>query len=71
MQIQQGTLLPFGNINQSSLTWRPVDQYTTQSPDARDGEDYFTLSYYKRAFDLDDLKLSNDRIVTGKKDKFI
>lgn len=65
LQIQEGTLLPYGNINQSSITWRPIDQYTTKSSDVRDGEDYFTLSYYQRAFDLDDLKLTTDRIVTG------
>uniref|UniRef100_A0A0A1XQQ1 CinA-like protein n=2 Tax=Zeugodacus cucurbitae TaxID=28588 RepID=A0A0A1XQQ1_ZEUCU len=66
LQIQEGELLPRGNINRSSLTWKPVESYQIFDRDVRNGRDYHTLSYESRSMDLDDIYTDdNSFIVVG------
>lgn len=66
LQIQEGELLPRGNINRSSLTWKPVESYQIFDRDVRNGRDYHTLSYESRSMDLDDIYTDdNSFIVIG------
>lgn len=55
MQIQEGTLLPHGVINVTSVHWKPVD--TTP-------HDY-KMSWEKRSIDLDNLQAPEGHVLTG------
>lgn len=55
IQIQEGSLLPHGVVNASSLRWKPVD---TSKPD-------YKMSWEKRSIDLDDLQAPEGYVVTG------
>lgn len=55
IQIQEGSLLPHGVVNASSLRWKPVD---TSKPD-------YKMSWEKRSIDLDDLEAPEGYVVTG------
>lgn len=66
LQIQEAGLLPRGEINMTSLQWRPVDDYRISDSDVYNGKDYHTLSWEQRAIDLDDLTAPNGFILTGK-----
>lgn len=67
IQVQQGELLPRGNINASSVEWVPIQDYRLLDRGIRNGIDYFTMNWTHRAIDLDDLKstLRKDQVVTG------
>ncbi|XP_030378228.1 uncharacterized protein LOC115626861 isoform X3 [Scaptodrosophila lebanonensis] len=66
LQIQEGELLPRGNINQTSLTWKPVDNYNIFDRDVIKGVDYHSLSYESRSVDLDDINTDDPSfVVTG------
>ncbi|XP_067003100.1 uncharacterized protein orion [Anabrus simplex] len=65
LQIQEGGLLPHGNINASSLQWRPVDDYKITDSNVRNERDYHTLSWEQRAIDLDDLEAPPGHVLTG------
>lgn len=66
LQIQEGELLPRGNINRSSLAWKPIESYQIFDRDVRNGRDYHTLSYESRSIDLDDIYTDdNSFIVVG------
>ena len=56
LQIQEGSLLPHGGINASTLQWKPVN--TSQSD--------YKMSWEKRSIDLDDLQAPEGHVVTGK-----
>lgn len=56
LQIQEGQLLPRGNINQSTLSWKPVEDYQIFDRNVSNGVDYHTLAWDKRAIDLDDIE---------------
>ncbi|XP_041566382.1 uncharacterized protein LOC108147772 isoform X2 [Drosophila elegans] len=65
LQVQQGELLPLGVINQTTLQWKPVDEYKITDKNVQEGSDYHMLSYEKRSVDLDELKSENNSVVTG------
>ncbi|XP_003424464.1 uncharacterized protein LOC100679659 isoform X1 [Nasonia vitripennis] len=65
IQIQEGTLLPRGNIDGSSVAWKKIDNYTIIDANVRAGVDYHTIMWEKRAVDLDDLDSPADHLLTG------
>ncbi|GAB0095757.1 uncharacterized protein DMENIID0001_111780 [Sergentomyia squamirostris] len=67
LQIQQGQLLPRGVINASTVAWKPVNSYNLLDPGLKNGQDYHTMEWNKRAIDLDDLPANPGHLVTGVK----
>uniref|UniRef100_A0A1B6C7S2 Uncharacterized protein n=1 Tax=Clastoptera arizonana TaxID=38151 RepID=A0A1B6C7S2_9HEMI len=67
LQIQEGDMLPFASVNDSSIQWKPVDDYTIKNEGVKEGVDYLMLSYKNRAIDFDDLKAPEGYVVTGVK----
>ncbi|XP_034489780.1 uncharacterized protein LOC117793546 isoform X2 [Drosophila innubila] len=67
LQIQEGSLLPRGAINASTLEWKPVDEYKIYDRNVARGVDYHTMSYESRSIDLDDIQKTDDNtfVVTG------
>ncbi|XP_028134328.2 uncharacterized protein LOC114329429 isoform X1 [Diabrotica virgifera virgifera] len=66
IQIQQGVLLPYGYINQDSVHWKPVDDFSIQSWGAVEGEDYHMMRYLKSTMNLDQLEVPNRNcVITG------
>jgi len=65
LQIQQAGLMPRGEINMTSVQWRPVDNYRISDSDVYNGKDYHTLSWEQRAIDLDDLLAPEGSVLTG------
>ncbi|XP_015118956.1 uncharacterized protein LOC107042423 isoform X1 [Diachasma alloeum] len=65
MQIQQGVLIRRGDIEEASVEWKPVDNYTILDRGVVNGRDFHTLSWEKRAIDLDDLSAPDDHVLTG------
>ncbi|KAM7350447.1 uncharacterized protein ACRADG_009034 [Cochliomyia hominivorax] len=66
LQIQEGQLLARGVIKESSIVWKPIENYTLYDSDVKNNEDYYTLTYDNRAIDLDDIEVyENDFVLTG------
>nr|CAH7755722.1 unnamed protein product [Callosobruchus chinensis] len=65
IQIQEGKLQPRGNIDPDSVKWKPVEDYKITDKNIQSGKDYHTMSWEKRAFDLDDLEGDEGYILTG------
>lgn len=65
IQIQEGELQSRGFINASTLSWKPVSDYKLLDRGIRSGLDYHTMSWDKRAIDLDDLIAPDNHVVTG------
>lgn len=65
IQIQEGELQARGFVNASTLSWKPVSDYKLLDRGIRNGLDYHTMSWDKRAIDLDDLVAPNSHVVTG------
>ncbi|XP_062125898.1 uncharacterized protein LOC133838719 [Drosophila sulfurigaster albostrigata] len=67
LQIQQGQLLPRGEINQSTVEWKPVDGYKIDDTNIREGVDYHSMNYKSRGLNLDEITYTNDKafVVTG------
>ncbi|XP_018339502.1 PREDICTED: uncharacterized protein LOC108746909 isoform X1 [Trachymyrmex septentrionalis] len=65
IQIQEGQLLPRGGINESTIEWQPVDAFSIMDSHIRNGVDYHTIVWEKRAVDLDDLSAVPDHLLTG------
>ncbi|KAK9296369.1 hypothetical protein QLX08_009591 [Tetragonisca angustula] len=66
MQIQEGELLPRGYIDQSTVRWKPIEEFSVLDRNVKNGIDYHTLSWEKRGLDLDDLVHDNDDyLLTG------
>lgn len=63
LQISEGTLGERGSITPGS--WVPLQKFDVSDPGIRDGVDYHTLSYEKRAIDLDELDSPTGYILTG------
>lgn len=63
--VQQGTLLPRGQIDNTTLEWLEAESYNILSPNVRNGRDYHTLSYDNRILDLDDLIVEPSYVLTG------
>ncbi|XP_072395988.1 uncharacterized protein [Diabrotica undecimpunctata] len=68
IQIQQGLLLPYGYIEQNSVSWKPVSDFSIQSWNANEGEDYHMMKYLKSTMNLDQLDVPNQNyVITGAK----
>lgn len=65
LQIQEGKLLPKGKIDVDTVHWVPPEEYKISDRKIFNGQDYHTLSWEKRAIDLDDLEADEGYIVTG------
>ncbi|KAH8351924.1 hypothetical protein KR084_000635, partial [Drosophila pseudotakahashii] len=65
LQIQEGELLPLGVINESTLQWKPVDEYSIYDKDVKESVDFHMLTFEKRSIDLGELKVENNSVVTG------
>ena len=66
MQIQEGELLPRGYIDQSTVHWKPIEEFSVLDRNVKNGIDYHTLSWEKRGLDLDDLVHDDDDyLLTG------
>jgi len=65
LQIQQGKLLPRGNIDPATVEWVPVEDYKTTDRNIFNGQDYHTLSWEHRSIDLDDLVADEGHVLTG------
>jgi len=69
IQIQEAVLERYGHINQSSMSWQPVDNFKVN--DAVESKDYMKMTYYKRAMDLDDLTAPPEHVITGLKFRMV
>ncbi|KAJ3646676.1 hypothetical protein Zmor_024252 [Zophobas morio] len=65
LQIQQGRILPHGQIDLDSVQWVPVEDYEVTNYAYRDGKDYYTLRWEHREFDLVDIFADEGSVVTG------
>lgn len=65
LQIQEGVMNPRGLINETTLQWVPVKNYTIRDSGVRNGIDYHTMTWDKRSIDLDELKGDASHVVTG------
>lgn len=66
LQVQEGKLLPRGKIEIDTAHWIPVEEYKITDKKIFNGQDYHTLSWEKRAIDLDDLEADEGHVLTGK-----
>ncbi|XP_055710025.1 uncharacterized protein LOC129805843 isoform X2 [Phlebotomus papatasi] len=67
LQIQQGELLPRGIINGSTVNWKPINSYRLLDAGLKNGDDYHTMEWNKRAIDLDTLQAKPGHVVTAVK----
>ncbi|XP_014289814.1 uncharacterized protein orion isoform X1 [Halyomorpha halys] len=67
LQVQEGELLPLGGINETTIQWKPVEDYNIDDKGVTVGVDYHMLTWEGRAIDLDDIKVPQDCVVTGVK----
>ncbi|CAK9823191.1 hypothetical protein ANTRET_LOCUS1580 [Anthophora retusa] len=67
MQIQEGELMPHGNINKTTIEWKPVNAFSILDSNVTNSVDYHTLSWEKRGLDLDDYVLDGRYLLTGVK----
>lgn len=65
LQIQEGKLLARGEIDPSSVSWKPVDNFTITDNNVLKNRDFHSLSWDRRAIDLDDLTGKDDQLLTG------
>ncbi|XP_076654032.1 chemokine-like protein orion isoform X2 [Halictus rubicundus] len=65
IQIQEGQLLPRGNINSTTVAWKPIVPFSILDKYVKNGVDYHTLAWEKRGLDLDDLVSDQNHLVTG------
>ncbi|XP_035909015.1 uncharacterized protein LOC118510803 isoform X1 [Anopheles stephensi] len=63
--VQQGQLLPGGDIANDTLEWVVPKPFSHTDKGVRDGRDYHTLSYDRRAIDLDDVHVHPGYVLTG------
>ncbi|XP_033224884.1 uncharacterized protein LOC117177907 isoform X2 [Belonocnema kinseyi] len=71
IQIKEGKLLPHGTIDPESISWKPIEDYTILDRNVKDGTDYHTITWDKRAVDLDDLVPPPDHLLTGLRFKLL
>uniref|UniRef100_A0A182SFA4 Uncharacterized protein n=1 Tax=Anopheles maculatus TaxID=74869 RepID=A0A182SFA4_9DIPT len=63
--VQQGQLLPGGDIANDTLEWVVPKPFMHTDTGVRNGVDYHTLSYERRAIDLDDVHVHPGYVLTG------
>ncbi|XP_006608511.1 uncharacterized protein LOC102676890 isoform X2 [Apis dorsata] len=71
IQIQQGELMPRGNIDKTSVHWKSIEEFNILDNNIKNGVDYHTLSWEKRGLDLDDLVLDKNYLLTGFKFRMV
>ncbi|KAG6795681.1 hypothetical protein HZU73_09070 [Apis mellifera caucasica] len=71
IQIQQGELMPRGNIDKASVHWKSIEEFNVLDSNIKNGIDYHTLSWEKRGLDLDDLVLDKNYLLTGFKFRMV
>ncbi|XP_014232973.1 uncharacterized protein LOC106656487 [Trichogramma pretiosum] len=67
LQVQQAKLLPSAAIDPKTKSWVKVNAYETTDRDVRVGIDYHQLSWYSRSFELDDVEVYKNTVLTGVK----
>ncbi|XP_054008089.1 uncharacterized protein LOC128892046 isoform X1 [Hylaeus anthracinus] len=65
IEIQEGELLPRGNINKTTVSWKPIEAFNILDKNVKNGIDYHTLAWEERGLDLDDLVPAQDHLLTG------
>ncbi|XP_016961633.2 uncharacterized protein LOC108032333 [Drosophila biarmipes] len=67
LQIQEGELLPYGVINESTVQWSPVDTYSISDEYVKINVDYHMLTYENRSINLGKVEADNKwvLVVTG------
>lgn len=65
LQIQEGKLLPRGQIDTETIRWVPIDNYKLTDKNVYNKQDYHTLTWESRAIDLDDIEGENGHLLTG------
>lgn len=65
VQVQQGQVLPQGQVNSSTIRWVETEPITINSINYNEGIDYKKLSFEDRSIDLDKLEGPKDHVVTG------
>ncbi|XP_023316295.1 uncharacterized protein LOC111694016 [Trichogramma pretiosum] len=65
LQVEQAELLPSATIDPNTKSWVKVEEYKTTDSDVSEGEDYNKLSWDLRSFELGDIELDKDYVVTG------
>ncbi|XP_076232515.1 chemokine-like protein orion isoform X2 [Calliopsis andreniformis] len=65
IQIQEGELMPRGNINKTTVSWKPIEAFSILDSHVKNGIDYHTLAWETRGLDLDDLVPAQDHLLTG------
>lgn len=65
IEVQEGQLLPRGLVNSTTLHWREASPFKLLDRGIKNTVDYHTMSWDKRAIDLDDLMAPQSHIVTG------
>ncbi|XP_034478072.1 uncharacterized protein LOC117784440 [Drosophila innubila] len=67
LQIQQGELLPYGAIDETTVEWKPVDAYSIYNNNTKVGVDFHNLTQSNRSIDLDNVMKTDDYsyVVTG------
>jgi len=65
IQIQEGQLMPRGAINESTIEWQSIDDFSVRDSNIKSGIDYHKLVWERRALDLDDLASPQDHLLTG------
>lgn len=63
LQISEGTLMERGHVMPGR--WVPVQKFDPTDSGIQEGVDYHTLTYEKRAIDLDELDSPIGSIMTG------
>jgi hypothetical protein len=65
LQVQEGRLLPEGQIDNATVRWVPVEDYQTIGSGISANADYFRLSWEERSLELNDLMADEGFVVTG------
>ncbi|KAL7296205.1 hypothetical protein TKK_0010743 [Trichogramma kaykai] len=68
LQIEQAKLLPLAGIDSKTRSWVPVDDPVLTS--IRVGVDHHQLSWDHRSFELDDVEVAKNTVLTGVKFTF-
>lgn len=63
LQISEGTLGERGSITPSG--WVPIQKFDITDAGVKEGVDYHTLTYERRAIDLDELDSPSGHVLTG------
>lgn len=65
IQIKEGELLPRGNINATTIAWKPIEAFSILAANVKSNVDYATLAWENKGVDLDDLVSDQDHLLTG------